>query len=63
MIRKGDTVTLDKLDKHGTIQRYEQGCRCLFCCNSWLLYQREAYSTNLKTIPKPKNKPTKKNRR
>ena len=49
----------NKQDKHGTIQRYENGCRCLFCCNAWLNYNRNAYSCNLKTIPEPK-KPAKK---
>jgi hypothetical protein len=46
----------NKQDKHGTIQRYENGCRCLFCCTAWLDYQREISLLRLKKVSEPKKK-------
>jgi hypothetical protein len=40
--------------RHGTIQRYEDGCRCPLCKLANLKYQRDAYPCNKKTIKLPK---------
>ena len=45
---------------HGTIQRYEQGCRCILCEMEYLRYQRAAYECNQKTIKLPNTKEKKK---
>lgn len=45
---------------HGTIQRYENGCRCILCNWAWLKYQRDAYPVNKLSIKLPR-KPRMKN--
>lgn len=40
--------------RHGTIQRYENGCKCPLCILANIKYQRNAYPCNKKTISLPK---------
>lgn len=40
---------------HGTIQKYEEGCRCYLCILTNSKYQRDAYPCNKQTIKIGKN--------